>query len=76
MEYKAKTIVNLQAATWVVNLCYSTQFTHSQNWLWKDSASPTTNLTARHWYARSNSHRDMAVWVYLADRQCCQVVVT
>jgi len=25
--------------------------------------------------ALSSSHRDMAVWVYLSDRQCCQMVV-
>jgi len=27
-------------------------------------------------HALSSSHRDMTAWVYRADRQCCQMVVT
>ena len=53
MGYKAQAIVNLQAASWAVNLGYFIQFIYSQIGFKRDSASPTTNLTARHCFAAS-----------------------
>jgi len=67
--------VILQAASWVVNLCYSIQLTFSQIWLWKRhlrSLHCTVIVFAFNWESHKSLKHDRECLTELLERACFQ----